>query len=321
MLKKPVRLNLAHLPTPLDPMPNLSKALEGVELWIKRDDMTGLAGGGNKTRKLEFLLADAQAQGSRTLVTRGAAQSNHCRQTAAAARHAGMECTLVLTGSSPAQVSGNLLLDDLLGAEVIWTGREDPDLVLRDTYEKKQAGGFAPYLIPYGGSNILGASAYTLALQELLQQDNGFDRIVFATSSGGTQAGLVAGARLFGFSGEILGISVDLALDSIASHVAMLAAQTAAYLGEPTAFAPSDIHVNDSFLGEGYGVLGELETEAIRLFAREEGILLDPVYTGRAAGGLINLIRSGSIRGGERVLFWHTGGTPALFAYADGLTQ
>jgi D-cysteine desulfhydrase family pyridoxal phosphate-dependent enzyme len=311
------RLRLAHLPTPVEPLPRLGSSLHHPLLWIKRDDQTGLAFGGNKTRKLEFLLAEAQAHGARTVVTAGAAQSNHCRQTAAAAARFGFECVLVLGGSEPATATGNLLLDRLLGAEIVWLAGRDREATLRQTFGSLQAEGRAPYLIPYGGSSPTGAAAYAEAIAEFLAQDVPVDRIVFASSSGGTQAGMVAGARLHGFAGRITGISVDEPADVLRERVAALAGQVTAIVGREEAFRPSEIEADDRFVGKGYGVMGQLEEEAIRLFARTEGILLDPVYTGRAAGGMIHLIRSGEISRDERVLFWHTGGTPALFAYAD----
>jgi len=311
------RLRFAHLPTPIEPLPRLGPALHGPALWIKRDDQTGLAFGGNKTRKLEFLLAEAQAQAARTLVTAGAVQSNHCRQTAAAAARFGFECVLVLVGSPPQTETGNLLLDRLLGAEIVWTEGRDREAMLRDAFEKARAAGRRPSLIPYGGSSPIGAAAYAEAIAELLAQGVPIDRIVFATSSGGTQAGMVAGARLHGFRGRITGISVDEKAEVLRQRVAALAVGVAEVLGRREGFDPGEIEVDDRFTGEGYGVVGEREKEAIRLFAQSEGILLDPVYTGRAAGGMIELIRSGEIARDERVLFWHTGGTPALFAYAD----
>ena len=313
------RLRFAHLPTPVEPMPRLAADLGGPALWIKRDDQTGLAFGGNKTRKLEFLLADAQAHGARTVVTAGAVQSNHCRQTAAAAARFGFECVLVLAGSPPKTANGNLFLDHLLGAKIVWAQGEDREALLRSTFEKASADGRRPYLVPYGGSNPLGAAAYAAALAEFLAQDVAVDWIVFATSSGGTQAGLVAGARAHGFRGRITGISVDEPAAALSARVAALATQGMGLLGLEGSIRAAEIEVNDRFLGGGYGVMGEREKEAIRLFAQNEGILLDPVYTGRAAGGMIDLIRTGEISAQERVLFWHTGGTPALFAYADQL--
>jgi len=320
------RVTLAHLPTPLDAMSRLSETLGGPDLWIKRDDQTGLAGGGNKTRKLEYLAADARDKGADTLITAGAPQSNHCRQTAAAAARLGFRCALVLSGH-PTEVSGNIVLDKLLGAEIVWAGDTPMGDMLPATFERQQIAGHRPYLIPYGGSNPIGASAYITAMEELAMQMNAlelppFDRIVFASSSGGTQTGLVLGARMLGLPTQVLGVSVDkpevVLRDEI---VAQLANKTAIYLGLDFCFGAEDIDVNSDYLGGGYAVMGEPEIEAIQLFARREGILLDPVYTGRSAAGLIDLIRKGKISRNERILFWHTGGTPALFApkYANQL--
>jgi L-cysteate sulfo-lyase len=320
------RFPLAFLPTPLHPLPRLSARLGGeVEFWIKRDDQTGLAGGGNKTRKLEFLIADAQARGADVLLTVGAIQSNHCRQTAAAAARAGLECQVVLSGEPPAQPNGNLLLDSLLGAEIHWTTRERRALRLVELTEELCSSGRRPYPIVLGGSDPVGASGYALALEELREQaralDLRLDGIVFASSSAGTQAGLVAGAWALGWDVPLLGISVDHPEAELKTHVADLATRTAAHLGHAQTFGPGDIHVNAEYLGGGYAVMGDLERDAIRLMAREEGILLDPVYTGRAFGGLLDLIRRGAFEPGRNILFWHTGGAPALFAYAGEMAQ
>lgn len=309
------RLRFAHLPTPVEALPTLSARLGGPALLVKRDDQTGLAFGGNKTRKLEFLVADAQAQDADLLITGGAAQSNHCRQTAAAAARFGLACTLVLAGEPSARSSANLLLDQLLGADIIWTTNDARDETMARVEEEARAAGRHPYLIPYGGSNEIGALGYVFAMQELMAQDVRPDWIVVASSSGGTQAGLTLGARLFGFQGRILGISIDKPEVELSRDiVAALATRTARKLGEDFSFAASDILVNDGYLGGGYGVMGPPEIEAIRLFARTEALLLDPVYTGRAAAGLLDLIRNGFFKRNETVLFWHTGGTPVLFA-------
>ncbi len=313
------RRELAVLPTPVHPLPNLSRALGGPELWIKRDDLTGLALGGNKTRKLERLLAEAQAQECQTLITRGAVQSNHCRQTAAAAAAFGFDCVLVLGGEPPAESRANLFLDQLFGAELVWTEGEDPDQVLRQVSVTAQEQGRRPYLIPYGGSSPLGAAAYADALEELLGQGPSADLIIFATSSGGTQAGLLAGAQLTGFEGRVYGISVDPTAEELSPMVLRLANQTLELLGAATTVQPGAVHVDDRFLGAGYAVMGDPEREAILAFAGREGILLDPVYTGRAAAGMLSMIRHGEIDREARVLFWHTGGTPALFAYEEAL--
>ncbi len=312
------RVSIAHLPTPLEFLPRLTAHLGGPQLWVKRDDETGLATGGNKTRKLEFLVAEALAQGADTLITCGAAQSNHARQTAAAAARFGLACTLVLRGEPPPQAQGNLLLDTLLGAEIAWAGNAPRMERMEQAAEELRARGRRPYIVPYGGSNPVGICGYVAAMEELLAQAAQaglrFDHIVFATSSGGTQAGLALAARVRGYEGRILGISVDLPAEPLRRRVAELANATADHLGLPLSFAPDDFSVEDGYLGGGYGVIGDLEREAIRLVARTEGLLLDPVYTGRAFGGLIDLIRRGAFSPRERVLFWHTGGVAGLFA-------
>lgn len=313
------RIRIAHLPTPVELLPRLSSALGGPRLLVKRDDQTGLALGGNKVRKLEYLLAEAQANGARTLVTVGAAQSNHCRQTAALAARAGLDCVLVLGGTPPVRSTGNLLLDEYFGAELVWAGGQQRDTVLKQVFHEAWSAGRRPYLIPLGGSTPAGAAGYVLAMQEYISQaadrpELRADWIVLASSSGGTQAGLLAGARKTGWSGRILGVSIDRPAPELREIVASLAQASADWLGERMVFAPGDVLVNDQFLGAGYGVIGPPEQEAIRLFARQEGLLLDPVYTGRAAAGMISLIRSGFFHTGESVLFWHTGGTPAVFA-------
>ena len=308
------RIRIAHLPTPIEPLPRLSAVLGGPQLWVKRDDQTGLALGGNKTRKLEFVMAEAQAHGAQTLITVGAVQSNHCRQTAALAARFGLKCTLVLFGDVPQTPSGNYLLDRLFGDEVVWTKREDYEEVLQEVFHKAWSEGKRPFLIPLGASTATGAVAYTYAFKEFIEQGGEADWMVLASSSAGTPAGLVLGARLSGWHGRILGISVDHPADWVKARVAELATQAAERLGKAIHFSADEIDVNDDYIGAGYGVLGEREIEAIHLFARYEGLLLDPVYTGRAAAGLIDLIRRGFFKSKDRILFWHTGGVPALFA-------
>lgn len=334
-MKTVSRLNFAHLPTPIEELPRLTQELNGPRLLVKRDDQTGLAFGGNKTRKLEFLVAEAREQGAKTLISGGAVQSNHCRQTAAAAARYGFDCTLVLTGEKPDQPSANFLLDQLFGAEIVTVeDRAYRDQVLQDTYDKAVAAGRKPYLVPYGGSSPTGALGYAFAVEELMNQlkdlrvpkepgglEDGVDWIVFGTSSGGTHAGLVLGQRVFGFPGKVLGISIDEPADKLKSHVSGLASQASEKLGQRINFARDDVLANDEYCKAGYGVLGEGEREAIALFAKKEGLLLDPVYTGRAAAGMIDLVRKGFFKKNETVLFWHTGGQPALFAdkYSQGL--
>jgi len=312
------RLRFAHLPTPIETLPRLSAVLQGPQLLVKRDDQTGLAFGGNKTRKLEYLLAEARESGAQTLITAGAVQSNHCRQTVAAANRFGFACILVLKGDRPANLSGNVWLDHFLGAKIIWSGSSDRDRILEQTFDFAHDDGKKPYLIPYGGSNVIGAAAYAFAMEEMLAQGVDADWIVFASSSGGTQAGLVVGARKFGYRGQVLGISIDNKALDLQERVAMLAGETARALDVGASFSADDILVNDSYLGGGYGVMGQPEAEALKLFAQYEGLLLDPVYTGRSAAGMIDLIRSGFFSADQKILFWHTGGTPALFAHPYG---
>jgi D-cysteine desulfhydrase family pyridoxal phosphate-dependent enzyme len=326
------RLYFAHLPTRVEEMPRLSEFLSGPRLLIKRDDQTGLAFGGNKTRKLEFLVAEAQAQGAKMLISAGAIQSNHCRQTAAAAARFGLECALVLTGDLPSHPSANLLLDEMFGAEIVNVAdRADRDHILQETYDKAIQAGKKPYLVPYGGSSPTGALGYAFAVEELMKQKpcQGSDPsttaqsrpsqgcpdwIVFATSSGGTHAGLTLGKRFFGYPGKVLGISIDESEAWLRSHVSALASDASELLGERIEFTPDDVMATDAYCQAGYGVLTDAEREAVKLFAKYEGLLLDPVYTGRAAAGMIDLIRKGFFKEEETVLFWHTGGQPALFA-------
>lgn len=309
------RLHLAHLPTPVETLPRLSDALGGPRLLIKRDDQTGLAFGGNKTRKLEFLVAEARDEGAKTLISGGALQSNHCRQTAAAAARFGLECILVLTGEMPEQPSANLLLDQLFGAHVVYVSdRKDRDEILQQTFDRAAEKGMKPYLVPYGGSSPTGALGYAFAVKELMEQNVPADWIVFATSSGGTHAGLVLGQRMFGYKGKVLGISIDESEEWLRTHVSKLASSASEKLGKRIEFTPAEVFANADYCKAGYGVLTELEREAIHLFARHEGLLLDPVYTGRAVAGMIDLIGKGFFKKHDTVLFLHTGGQPALFA-------
>jgi D-cysteine desulfhydrase family pyridoxal phosphate-dependent enzyme len=314
-MKEVARLNFAHLPTPIEELPRLTVALGGPRILVKRDDQTGLAFGGNKTRKLEFLVAEARERGANMLISAGAIQSNHCRQTVAAAARFGFDCILVLTGERPSQPSANFLLDQLFGAEIVTVAdRKDRDRVLQETFDHAVAAGKKPYLVPYGGSSVTGAMGYTFAMQEFMQQNVNADWIVFGTSSGGTHAGLVLGQRIFGFKGKVMGISIDEPEAQLKVHVSELATQASEKLGERIEFTGADVLANDDYCRAGYGVFGAGEREAIKLFAGKEGLLLDPVYTGRAAAGMIDLIRKGYFKKDETILFWHTGGQPALFA-------
>ncbi len=316
---------LGFFPTPLVELRRLSKALGGPAIYMKRDDQTGLALGGNKTRKLEYLLGDALAKGCDAVITAGAVQSNHCRQTAAAAAMLGLECHLVLGGEKTERPSGNLLLDHLFGSRIHWAGEHRKGEDIPELYTRLLAAGKQPYIVPYGGSNELGALAFAQAAHELEEQESNqaFTHIVFASSSGGTQAGLMLGKSMLGKSYQLVGIRIDkedAGQTPFDRQVLSLANRAARLVGEQHEFTAPEILLNDHYLGEGYGVVGTLENEAISLTARSEGILLDPVYTARAMGGLIDMVRSGEIDRSARVLFWHTGGTPALFAYADKLS-
>ncbi len=306
-------------PTPLHPLPRFSAWLGGAEVWIKRDDLTPLALGGNKLRKLAFLLADALAQDATDLVTTGAAQSNHCRQTAAAAAQAGLGCHLVLRGQPDDRPGGNVLIDRLLGAEIHWAGGPDTGPAMASVAADLRAAGRRPYAIPLGGSTPVGAAGYAAAWQEMNEQAQAlgieFDAVVFATSSGGTQAGLAVGAGGAVWPGAIHGISVDHKIPDLAAVTERLTQATADLLQIPT---PHPVIIHDDYIGAGYGIVNDADREAILALARTEGVLVDPVYTGRALAGLIDLVRRGLLTG--RVLFWHTGGAPALFAYEKELS-
>lgn len=320
------RFPLAHLPTPLEELKSLTCQLAGPEMLIKRDDQTGLALGGNKTRKLEFLVGHALKQGADTLLTLGAVQSNHCRQTAAAAAKAGLRCELILNGKKPDVANGNLLLNELLGANLHWIERSQRAAKLQELDVQLRGQGRKPYLIPVGGSNGVGATGYVLAMLELASQlrssGRRVDHILFGSSSGGTQAGIVLGARIAGFTGQLHGLSIDKNDPEhfeYETEVAQIANDCAQYIGSDLRVTRDEVKVIYGYKGEGYGVVGDLERDAIRLLARSEGIVLDPVYAGRAFGALVDLIRQGVFKKGETVLFWHTGGAPALFAYAKEL--
>lgn len=323
-LAKIPRVHLAALPTPLEEMHRLSAALGGPRLFIKRDDNTGLGMGGNKARKLEFLLAEALAQGADTVITTGGPQSNHARITAAAAARLGLGCVLVLTGERPSAFGGNLLIDRILGADVRFTGADDEasaSTMMAEVAEQLRAEGKVPYIIPLGGSNPLGALGYIVGFRELIgqaeEQGVAFDRIYITSGSGGTHAGTVLGNRLYSYGARVIGISVSRPRELAAERVARIAQSCIDSFALPVTVAPGDIEVDDRFIGAGYGRMTDGGREAILLLARHEGIIADPVYTGKALAGLIDHIRSGLIGRDETVLFWHTGGAPALFVYGE----
>jgi L-cysteate sulfo-lyase len=311
-LSKFPRYPLAHLPTPLEPLDRLRRHLakDGgcPRLYIKRDDCTGLALGGNKTRKAEFLIGAARAEGATCVVTEGGLQSNHVRQTAAAAAKAGLKCHLVLNRNVPIdtaiyQENGNMLLDRVLGATVHVCAPE------------------APYVIPTGGSNQTGALGYVAAALELQRQakDSGIaiDRVLFATSSGGTQAGLVVGMALAEAGTQVLGIDIENEAETLLADVREIADACASSVGVKRALRGDAFEIRSGYAGEGYGVPTAGMLEAVGLLARLEGIVLDPVSSGKAMAGLIDLVRAGHFGADETIAFIHTGGMPAMFAYAD----
>lgn len=319
------RVRLAHLPTPLEPMERLSALLGGPRLWIKRDDCTGLSTGGNKTRKLEFLVADALSKGADTLITQGATQSNHARQTAAAAAKFGMECHLLLEdrtrdASPDYTLNGNVLLDRLHGATISKRpGGADMAAELADLEARLREAGRKPYVIPGGGSNPVGALGYANAALELVSQanDRGLEiaHLVHATGSAGTQAGLVAGLVALNAAIPILGVSVRAPRERQQATVLDLAQRTAEHLGLPGLVRSEHVEVNSDYVGPGYGLPTPGMREAVKLLAQTEGLLLDPVYTGKGMAGLIDLVRKGAFKKDSDVVFLHTGGSAALFGY------
>ena len=322
------REQLGFFPTPIVKLRHLSRNLGGPRIIMKRDDQTGLALGGNKTRKLEYLVGEAMAEGCDTLITGGAEQSNHCRQTAAAAAACGLSCHLVLGGHPPDFPNGNLLLNALFGAELHWTGELRKGEKIPEIAEQIRRSGGKPYIIPYGGSNPTGAVGFVEAVRELVAQlaelGETITHIVFPSSSGGTHAGLTVGRSIFDQEFQVVGIGIDKTEaegGTFDELVLNLSNSTSERLEAGITFKPSDITVRNEYLGDGYGVVGRLERRAVQLTAETEGILLDPVYTGRAMGALMDMIEQNEFSQKDTVLFWHTGGTPALFPYARQIAR
>lgn len=323
------RIRLGHLPTPLEPMPRLSALLGGPEIWIKRDDCTGLSTGGNKTRKLEFLMAEAVAMGADMVLTQGATQSNHARQTAAAAAKLGLKCHLILedrTGYNEPnyRMNGNVLLDVLHGATIEHRGPGlDMNAELFAVAEGFRAMGLVPYAIPGGGSNATGALGYVNCALELLGQmvEGGivFDHMVTATGSAGTQAGLIVGLKALNAQLPLLGIGVRAAREVQEANVFRLAQAVEEKLGTAGVVSREDVVANCDYIGQGYGIPADSTLEAIDIFARTEAILLDPVYSGKGAAGLIDLVRKGHFSRGQRIVFLHTGGAIGLTGYTHVL--
>ncbi|MGY5451494.1 D-cysteine desulfhydrase family protein [Agarivorans sp. MS3-6] len=314
--------SLGFFPTPLHLLPALSSQLAGPQIYIKRDDLSGLALGGNKVRKLEFLLGDALRQQANCIITAGAAQSNHCRQTAAAAAKLNLPCFLLLGGNAPSEAQGNVLLDKLFGAQIRWAGEQRKGEGIDVLEQQLRSEGLNPYVVPYGGSDAVGCLGFAAALEELLQQQSDLDEIIFASSSGASHAGLMLAKRYLQSTIKLRGINIDKANhaeQSFNQRIANLASASALRFGLKEAFAADEVCLDDAYLGEGYGILGDAEREAIMLLAQTEGILLDPVYTAKAMAGLIARVRQGCYSPQQKILFWHTGGAPALFAYSQQL--
>jgi len=323
------RVSLAHLPTRLEILPRLTEHLGGPEIWVKRDDCTGLATGGNKTRKLEFSMGEAQEMGADTVITVGAVQSNHVRQTAAAACKLGLKCEVLLEHrvAKPTELyrtSGNVLLDRIFGANLReYDAGTDFDAEMENIAREVSAAGGSPCIIPGGASNPVGALGYVGCGEELLQQceeqDVRFDHIVTATGSAGTHAGLAVGLRGSGSDLPILGIGVNAPQDKQEAKVFALAVETANLVEKPGCVAREDIVADCNYIGPGYGQPTDAMNEAVLLLARTEGLLFDPVYSGKALAGMIDYVRQGRFDENQRIVFLHTGGAAGLFAYADTL--
>lgn len=323
------RTRLAHLPTPLEYLPRLSEHLGGPKIWVKRDDCTGLGSGGNKTRKLEFLIADALASGADTIITQGAVQSNHARQTAAASAKLGLACELLFENriENPTNDylhSGNVLLDHLYGAQTHhYPGGTDMNAAMQAHATELRAEGQKPYVIPGGGSNPVGALGYVNCALELINQANEqqlkIDHLIHATGSAGTQAGLIVGLKAMHSGIPLLGIGVNAPRQAQEEKVFDLAVQTAAYVGAPGCVQRADVVANCDYVGAGYGIPTPAMKEALLLLARLEGLLFDPVYSGKGLAGLIDLVQKGHFGADENLVFLHTGGSMGLFGYLEEL--
>ncbi len=320
------RIKITHVPTPLESAPRLSEEL-GCQVLFKRDDCTGLAGGGNKVRKLEYLLADARNQGADTLITIGGLQSNHARQTAAVAAKFGFRCELILedvagTPKKDYYHNGNVLLDNLFGANIHSLAvDQDSDMYTKKLIEQLTNKGHKPYLIPIGGSNVMGSYGYVHCAGEILQQldeqNLQIDQIVLATGSAGTQAGLLAGLIAAEIDLPVLGICVSRTTEDQQILVESLLREILKKIGLDPNLAKGKVICNGHYVGAGYGIATEAMIKAVKRCAQLEGLLLDPVYTGKAMAGFIDLCHQGVIAAGTNQLFLHTGGSQALFAYRE----
>lgn len=329
-LQKVPRIKLARLPTPLEEMPHLTQHLKGPRIWIKRDDLTGIAFGGNKERKTEYVMADALSKNADVVITTGSVQfSNHARTTAAAARKLGLNVVLVLHGEEPENYDGNLLLDYLYGADIRFIDERKQEISDKDPMEQiaeeLTSKGHVPYIIPMGASYTIGAVAYANAMLELNTQAQEhklkIDHIIHAAGSGGTQAGFILANKVLETGTTIHGISAEPDCQWLKTKTIQIANDTAKYLNIKTTITPTDVTLNEKYSGKEYAELTPEATEAIKLVARTEGILLDPVYTGKAMAGLIDMTRHGQFNKDQNVVFIHTGGTLAVFQYGQQLTK
>lgn len=316
----PERLALAHLPTPIEKLERLSQAWEGPEIFVKRDDLTGIAKTGNKVRKLEYLVAQAQREHCEVLITCGGAQSNHARATAYAAAKCGMKSHLVLRDGAGGDLDGNLFVDRLVGAEITFISAkeyEQADGIMAKIAEEYNAKGSKAYVIPEGGSNALGALGYVSAMEELARQMKAqrleFDHLLCAVGSGGTLAGMLLGRHTHEIKAEVHGINVCDDAPYFQNRVFSIMAEAKRHYGFELSLKKSEISVIDGYVGKGYGLSSQEEIDLIKQAARMEGLILDPVYTGKAMFALMDLIRKGRFQRGEKVLFWHTGGIFGLF--------
>lgn len=320
------KYNLGFFPTPIHKLKNLSKIYSGYSIFIKRDDTTGLASGGNKTRKLEYLIKQALDEECDTIITAGAQQSNHCRQTAAACSIAGLKCHLLLGGQKPKKYDGNLLLSSILGATIHFTGNNRKGEDIKSLKNNLNQKGHKCFVIPYGGSNITGAMGFVNAIKELkeqlTEQNLTIDYIFFASSSGGTQAGMILGLELYKLKSKLIPINIDkdetngISLEKVVLNIVN---EGSKLLKINKIYTSDVIPLVRDYDKDGYGVLSENEKTTIKELARKEGILLDPVYTGRAFNGMLDYFKKGKIPTKSNVLFWHTGGLPAVFKYTNAL--
>ena len=320
------KINLGFFPTPLHQLKHLSETYSNYTIYIKRDDQTGLASGGNKTRKLEYLIKQAIDNHCDTVITAGAQQSNHCRQTAAACAIAGLECHLLLGGEKPGIYDGNLLLSSILGAHIHFTGENRKGEDIEIIKSELESQGKRCYVIPYGGSNLIGALGFMNAVKELKaqlhQHELKIDYICFASSSGGMQAGLTLGKMIYDLQSELIPISIDKDESngrSIEEVVLNIVSGGLTQLRISNNISLSDVKLNRDYDGDGYGQVTSKEIKAISTLAKAEGILLDPVYTGRAFYGMLDILEKKKLSKGSKVLFWHTGGLPAIFKYAEDI--